>query len=150
MLPIQTSHWLIRKVLNRLAKNNGQHGNLVSLKWTINGKQRDCKQSHNDPHEKKRNRANQIIIQNREDLIVGSTADDFFACWSQKYSVLKLGCIAALGIAEGRIRIYDPFIAEVLQGHQVLGLVQPIKPASTKGQCTKVLVDDIQQLLRLG
>ncbi len=108
----------------------------------------DCKQLHNDPQEnlKQSKRDNS---EDREDLIVGSTTDDFFACRSQENGVLELGRVAALCIAEGRIRIYDAFVAEVLERHQVFSLVQPIKPAATKGQCSKVLVDDVQKLLWL-
>lgn len=41
-------------------------------------------------------------------------------------------------------------ITEILESHEVLGLTQPVQPSTTKGQCAKVLIDHIQQVLGLG
>lgn len=63
--------------------------------------------------------------------------------------MLPLRRVAALRIAKGWIGIDNAFVTQVLQCHQILGLIQPIKPTTAKRQRSKILVDDVQQLLRL-
>ncbi len=76
-------------------------------------------------------------------LVVWSAADDFFACRSQQNGVFKLCRIAALDIAQWRVWVHYPFIAQVFESHQVFGLVQPVQPPPAKGQRAKVLIDHV-------
>ena len=59
--------------------------------------------------------------------------------------MLVLRGVAALHVTERRVGRHDPDITQVLQGHQVLGLPQPVQPAVTEGQGAEVLVHDSQQ-----
>ncbi len=62
--------------------------------------------------------------------------------------MLILGHIAALDVAERRVRIDDARIAQVLQRQAIALLARAVQPTLAKGQRTKVLVDVRQQ--RLG
>lgn len=64
--------------------------------------------------------------------------------------MLELSGVAALGVAEGRVRVHDAQVAQVLQGHQVLALAQAVQPAAAERQRAEVLVDDVQQVFRSG
>ena len=64
--------------------------------------------------------------------------------------MLKLCSVAALDVAERGVGVDDAHVAQVLQSHQVLGLPQTVQPATAEGQRAEVVVDDVQQLLRLG
>lgn len=81
-------------------------------------------------------------------LVVISSADNLFARWAQQYSVLKLRCVRAFDVAQGRIRIHYTQVAQVLQCHQVLALSQAIQPSAAEGKSTKVFIDNIQQVFR--
>ena len=65
---------------------------------------------------------------------------------SQHYGVLVLGRVAALDVAERRVRLHDVLLTEVLERHQVLGLAEPVQPAAAERQRAEVLVDDVEQL----
>lgn len=60
--------------------------------------------------------------------------------------MLVLGGVAALDVAEGRVRVDDAEVTQVLQRHQVLALAQAVQPAAAERQRAKVLVDHIQQV----
>ena len=60
--------------------------------------------------------------------------------------MLKLGRVAALGVAEGWVGVDDAHVTQVLEGHQVFGLAQPVQPAAAEGQRAEVLVDHIQEM----
>lgn len=60
--------------------------------------------------------------------------------------MLVLGGVAALDVAEGRVRVDDAEVTQVLQCHQVLALAQAVQPAAAERQRPKVLVDHIQQM----
>lgn len=64
--------------------------------------------------------------------------------------MLELGSVGALGVAERGVGVHDAQVAQVLQGHQVLALPQPVQPAPAERQRAKVLVDHVQQVLRPG
>lgn len=82
--------------------------------------------------------------------VVVPPAHDLLACGPEQDGVLELGSVAALGVTEGRVGVYDAQITQVLQSHQVLALAQAVQPAPAEGQCAKVLVDHVQQVLRSG
>ena len=52
-------------------------------------------------------------------LVILSPGDYFFACWPEENGVLKLCCVAALAIAERRIRFHNALLAQVFQSHQI-------------------------------
>lgn len=60
--------------------------------------------------------------------------------------MLVLGGVAALDVAEGRVGVYDPEVAQIFQCHQVLALTQAVQPAAAECQSTKVLIDHVQQM----
>lgn len=60
--------------------------------------------------------------------------------------MLVLSGVTALDVAEGRVRVYDAEVAQILQGHQVLAFAQAVHPAAAKRQRAKVLIDHIQQM----
>ena len=62
----------------------------------------------------------------RKKLIVWASANDFFACWSQKDGMFKLSCVAALNVAEGWVGIDNSFVTQVFESHQVFRLIQTI------------------------
>ena len=64
--------------------------------------------------------------------------------------MLKLCRVAALDVAERGVVVNDAHVTQVLQSHQILGLPQSVQPATTEGERAEVVVDDVQQLLRLG
>lgn len=64
--------------------------------------------------------------------------------------MLVLGGVAALYVAERRVRVDDAKVAQVLQSHQVLALAQSIQPAAAERQGPKVFVDDVQQMFSPG
>lgn len=82
--------------------------------------------------------------------VIGAAADDFLAGRPQQDGVLELGRVAALDVAQRRVRVDDALVAQVLERHQVFRLVQTVEPAAAEGQRAKVLVDDAQKLLRFG
>lgn len=57
--------------------------------------------------------------------------------------MLILSSVTALDVAEGRVRVYDAEVAQILQGHQVLALAKTVQPAAAKRQSTKILIDHI-------
>ena len=63
--------------------------------------------------------------------------------------MLRLGGVAALDVAERRVRLYDPDVAQVAQREQILVLPEPIDPPAAEGERVEVLVDHAEQLLRL-
>ena len=75
-------------------------------------------------------------------LVVLSPANHLLAGRPQENGVLVLCRVAAPHVTERWVGGHDPSITQVLQPHQVLGLSQPVQPASTEGQGAKVLVDD--------
>ena len=60
--------------------------------------------------------------------------------------MFELCSIAAFDVTKGRIRLNDPFFAQILQGHQITFFAQPIQPPPTKGQSAEMLIDGVQQL----
>lgn len=64
--------------------------------------------------------------------------------------MLVLGGVAALYVAERRVRVDDAKVTEVLQSHQVLALPQAVQPAAAERQRPKVFVDDVQQVFGPG
>lgn len=60
--------------------------------------------------------------------------------------MLILGGVAALDVAKRWVRVYDPKVTQILQGHQVLALAQTVQPAAAECQRAKVLIDHIQQM----
>lgn len=64
--------------------------------------------------------------------------------------MLVLGGVAALNVAERRVRVDDAKVAQILQSHQVLALTQAVQPAAAEGQGAKVLIDDVQQVFSPG
>ena len=60
--------------------------------------------------------------------------------------MLILGGVAALDVTEGRVRVYDAKVAQILQRHQVLALAQAVQPAAAERQGAKVLIDHVQQM----
>lgn len=82
--------------------------------------------------------------------VVVSPAHHFLAGGPEQDGVLELSGVAALGVAEGGVRVHDTQVAQVLQGHQVLALAQAVQPAPAERQRAEVLVDHVQQVLRSG
>lgn len=64
--------------------------------------------------------------------------------------MLVLGGVAALNVAERRVRVDDAKVAQILQSHQVLALAQAVQPAAAERQGAKVLIDDVQQMFSPG
>ena len=64
--------------------------------------------------------------------------------------MFKLCSVAALGVTQWWVGVNDAHVTQVLQGYEVFGLTQAIKPTPAESQRAKVLVDDIQKLLGLG
>lgn len=60
--------------------------------------------------------------------------------------MLVLSGVAALDVAERRVRVYDAKVAQILQRHQVLALALAVQPAAAERQGAKVLIDHIQQM----
>lgn len=60
--------------------------------------------------------------------------------------MLILGGVAALGVAERWVRVYDAKVTQILQCHQVLTLTLTVQPAAAECQGAKVLIDHIQQM----
>lgn len=60
--------------------------------------------------------------------------------------MLVLGGVAALYVAERRVRVYDAKVTQILQRHQVLALAQAVQPAAAECQGPKVFIDHIQQM----
>ena len=60
--------------------------------------------------------------------------------------MFKLRCVAALGIAERRVRIHNAQVTEVFECYQVLALVQTVQPPPAESQRREVLVNHTQQL----
>mmetsp|Transcript_21513 Transcript_21513/g.36891 ORF Transcript_21513/g.36891 Transcript_21513/m.36891 type:complete len:201 (-) Transcript_21513:1009-1611(-) len=81
-------------------------------------------------------------------LVVVAAGDDLLAGGAEIDGVLELGDVAALDVAQRRVRLDDAGVHEVLQRHQVLGLPKPVQVATTEGEGVEVLVDGVQQLLR--
>ena len=84
---------------------------------------------------------------NNKRLVITASRNHFFTCWSEEQCMLKLGCIAAFNVTEWRVGLYNSWVTQVLQCHQVLGLSQTVQPAATESQSAKVIVDDIQEML---
>lgn len=82
-----------------------------------------------------------VVIAPTHHLLAGGPEQD---------GVLKLSGVAAPCVTEGGVGVHDAQVAQVLQGHQVLALTQTVQPASAESQRAKVLVDDVQQVLRSG
>ena len=82
-------------------------------------------------------------------IIIAATYH-FFAGRPQQDRVLELSRVASFNVAQRRVRIDDAFIAQILEGHQVLGLSESVEPTATEGQRTEVLIDDAQQLFRFS
>ena len=61
--------------------------------------------------------------------------------------MLKLGGVAALGVAQRGVGIHDSQVTQVLQRHQVLGLPEAVQPAPAEGQRAEVLVHHVEQVL---
>ena len=83
------------------------------------------------------------------DSIVVSSRDHLLARGSQDKCVLVLCCVRPLDIAEWGIGVYDTVVAEVLEGHQILGLTKPVNPAPAESQGAEILVDDVEKVLGL-
>ena len=83
-------------------------------------------------------------------LVVVTPTEHLLACGAQIERVFELCGVAALDVAERGVGLDDADIAQVPQCHEVLCLAETVEPAPTERQRTKVLVDHIQQLLRLG
>lgn len=52
-------------------------------------------------------------------LVIGASGDDLFAGRPEQDGVLKLRRVAALDVAEWRVRIDDALLAKVLERHLV-------------------------------
>lgn len=61
--------------------------------------------------------------------------------------MLVLGRVTSLDVTQWGIRLHDPLLSEVLEGHQITGLAQSIQPSPTERQGAKVFVDDVEELL---
>ena len=83
-------------------------------------------------------------------LVVVATAEHLLAGGAQIERVFELSGVAALDVAERGVSLDDADIAQVPQRHEVLCLAESVEPAPTERQRAEVLVDHIQQLLRLG
>lgn len=82
--------------------------------------------------------------------VVVPSAHHLLAGGPQQDGVLELGGVAALGVAERRVRVHDAQVAQVLQRHQVLALAEAVQPAAAERQRAEVLVHHVQQVLRSG
>lgn len=82
--------------------------------------------------------------------VVVSTAHHLLAGGPEQDGVFKLSCVAALAVAEWGVGVHDAQVAQVLQSHQVLALPQAVQPTAAEGQRSKVLIDDVQQVLGPG
>lgn len=78
-------------------------------------------------------------------LIVGAPADDLLASGTKHDGVLELGGVAALDVAQWRVRVHDLLVAQILQCHLVLALAQAVQPPLAEGQRAEVLFDHVQQ-----
>lgn len=58
--------------------------------------------------------------------VVVSPAHHLLAGGPEQDGVLELSRVAALGVAERRVRVHDAQVTQVLQGHQVLALAQAV------------------------
>ena len=54
------------------------------------------------------------------------------------------------GATHRRVGLHNPDIAQVAQREQILFLAGAVDPPAAKGERVKVLVDKVEQLLRLG
>lgn len=81
-------------------------------------------------------------------LVVVPAGDDLLAGGAQDERVFELGCVAALDVAEWRIRVDDALIAQVLQRHLVLCCAGPVQPSLAERQSAEVLVDGVEQQFR--
>ncbi len=63
--------------------------------------------------------------------------------------MFKLSGVAAFGITQWRVRVDQPDVTQVFQGHEVLGFTEAIQPATTESQGAEVFVDHIQQMFSL-
>lgn len=89
-----------------------------------------------------------VIVAATEDLLVIVAATEhLLARGSQQYGVLVLGGVAAFDVAQWRVRIDDAHVAEILQTHQIFGLLEAVQPATAKRQCPEVIVYAAQKLL---
>ena len=75
--------------------------------------------------------------------VICAPGNDLLARGPEQDGVFKLGRVAALDIAQRWVGLDDALFAQVLQGHQISFLAQPIKPATTEGQRSKVFVDGV-------
>lgn len=75
--------------------------------------------------------------------VVIPPADDLLAGGAEQDGVLELRRVGALDVAQGRVRIHDAEVAQVLQSHQVFALPQAIQPPAAEGKSTKVFVDNV-------
>ena len=82
-------------------------------------------------------------------LIIIAPGNHLLAGGPEYHSVLELGGVAALGVAERGVGVHEPLLTEVPQSQQVLGLPHPVHPPAAERQGAEVLVNHSQQLLRL-
>mmetsp|Transcript_45115 Transcript_45115/g.90097 ORF Transcript_45115/g.90097 Transcript_45115/m.90097 type:complete len:281 (-) Transcript_45115:181-1023(-) len=81
--------------------------------------------------------------------VVVALREHFLACRSQEDGVLVLGHVRALYITERRVRLHDTHIAQIAQRQQVLLLARPVDPPAAEGERVEILVDEVEELLRL-
>ena len=81
-------------------------------------------------------------------LVVRASRDDLLASGPEEDGVLELGRVAPLDVTQRGIGFDDLLVAQVLEGHEVLLLSEPVEPAPAEGQRAEVLVDRVQELLR--
>ena len=65
--------------------------------------------------------------------VIVAAADHLFAGRPEQDCVLKLGRVAALGVAQWRVRVHNAQVTQVLERHQVLALTVAVQPAAAEG-----------------
>lgn len=82
--------------------------------------------------------------------VVASAAHHLLAGGPEQDGVFKLSCVAALAVAQRGVGVHDAQVAQVLQSHQVLALAQAVQPTAAERQRSKILIDDVEQMLGSG
>ena len=80
-------------------------------------------------------------------LVIIAAADHLLAGRTHDNRVLVLGRVRALDVAEGRVRLDDALLPQVLERHQVARLSESVQPAAAEGERAEVLVDGVKELL---
>ncbi len=70
--------------------------------------------------------------------IILSLADNLLAGGPEEDGVFVLRCVASLHVTKRRVRVHDACVTEILEGHQVFGLIQPAR-TQTNNTKTKMI-----------